>query len=319
MIQTPTELAKILQSTILKDSNIASLAIPESQQLAFAIEVPRSQMLDCWRLLRSLVNDTQMYPVLSDRWLAGTGNWQNDMIEEDYFCRNEYLYEQKNGSIESVASESIVDAAKSLNGEKIIKTRIKKSERIADEEWREPDWYLHNLEETQRNFAISPKPEEAKAALNSGEIITEIDFERWLFTWELNNVPKERLLPPPDLTYQEWYDVSPSDTIPLLLLPTSNSWETLAYMHFYGAMNSAEDIAILKHWHDRYGAELVAHYGTMLQFYVTNKPQNLTEAFELASEQYEFAFDTFILPGVSIREHARALLHIDRWFLHERP
>lgn len=26
-----------------------------------------------------------------------------------------------------------------------------------------------------------------------------------------------------------------------------------------------------------------------------------------------------ILPGVAIREHAKALLHIDRWFLHERP
>lgn len=43
MIQTPAELTKILQSTILKDSNIASLEIPESQQLALAIEVPRSK------------------------------------------------------------------------------------------------------------------------------------------------------------------------------------------------------------------------------------------------------------------------------------
>ena len=319
MIQTPAELAKILQSTILKDSNIASLAIPESQQLAFAIEVPRSQMLDCWRLLRSLVDTTCRYPIISDFTFASTGSWYKDLVEENFFSRFYYEEEQQNGSLTSVAPESIVDAAKSLNGEEVIKRRIKEYDRIADEGWRESDWYLQDLEVTQRNFSVSPNPEEAEAALNSGEIITEIDFERWLFAWELENVPNEQLLTAPDLTYLEWYDLTSAEMIPMLLLPTQVSWNTLAYLHFYGAINSAEEIAILKYWHDRYGAELIAHYGTMLHFFVNRKPQTLMEAFELASEHYEFAFATFILPGVSIREHARALLHIDRWFLHERP
>lgn len=319
MIQTSEELSEILKSTVLKSSNIALIEIPKSRQLAFAIEVPRETMLDCWHLMRSLVNITQMYPVLTNDWIASTGNWQDKMTKQDFFNRSGYLEEQRNGYLASIVPESIVEAAKDINGEEKIKTRIKESEPIADESWRESDWYLQELEETRRNFAVSPSSHEAEAALNSGKIITEIDFERWLFTWELENVPNERLLTAPDLTYLEWYDMTSAETIPLLLLPTQLSWNILAYMHFWGAINSAEEIAILKYWHDRYGAELVAHYGTMLQFYVTNKPQTLMEAFELASEHYEFAFDTFILPAVSIREHARALLHIDRWFLHDRP
>ena len=322
MIQTLEELSDILKSTVLKSSNIASLEISESSQLAFAIDVPRSTMLDCWHLLHFVIDVTQMYPILTDFIFSGTGtgrNWHDDLVEEDFFNRFDYKEEQQAGYFNSVLPESIIDAAKSINGIEAIETRIEQSERIADETWRESDWYLYDLEITQRNFGISPNPEAAATALNSGKIITEVDFERWLFNWELNNVPKEQLLAAPDLTYLEWYDMTSADTIPLLLLPTPNSWDTLACTHFYGAINSAEAIAILKYWYDRYGAELVAHYGTMLQFYVEQKPQTLNEAFELACQHNEFAPSTLILSGVSIREHARALLHTERWFLHEKP
>lgn len=319
MIQNTAELSKLLQETVLENSNIALLPIPESTQLAFAIEVPRSTMLDCWHLLHSLIDVTKMYPILTDFSFAGTGNWHKDLIEEDFFSRFYYKEEQQAGYFNNISPESIVDAAKSINGKEAIESRIKESERIADETWRESDWYLYDLEITQSNFAISPDPKEAVAALNSGNIITEIDFERWLFNWELKNVPKEQLLITPDLTYLEWYNMTLADTIPLLLFPTPNSWDTLAYIHFFGAINSAEAIAILKYWYDRYGAELVAAYGTMLHFYVKQKPQTLNEAFELACQHNEFAPCTLILPGVSIREHARALLHTERWFLHERP
>ncbi|MEM7761490.1 MAG: DUF4253 domain-containing protein [Cyanobacteria bacterium P01_A01_bin.40] len=319
MIQTLEELAKVLQSTVLKDSNITSIETPESKRLAFAIEVPRSTMLDCWRLMRSLTDITQMYPILNDYCLATTENWYQDLIEEDFFSRFYYKEEQQAGCYDSILPESIIDAAKNINGKEAIETRIEQSERIADETWRESDWYLYDLDITQRNFGISPDQEAAEAVLNSGKIITEVDFERWLFNWELSNVSPEQLLAVPDLTHLEWYDLNSADTVPLLLLPTPNSWDILAYIHFFGAINSAEAIAILKYWYERYGAEVVAAYGTMLHFYVKQKPKTLNEAFELACQHNEFAPCTLILPGVSIREHARALLHTDRWFLHERP
>lgn len=57
----------------------------------------------------------------------------------------------------------------------------------------------------------------------------------------------------------------------------------------------------------------------MLQFVVARRPATAEEALELAWQQYLVAPCTMLLPGVSVRDHARALLHIDRWFLHERP
>ncbi|MEM9272953.1 MAG: DUF4253 domain-containing protein [Cyanobacteria bacterium P01_F01_bin.143] len=241
------------------------------------------------------------------------------MNEQDYFIRSEYLYEQKNGFIESIAPESIAKAAKILNGEAIINKRIKEYHHEDDREWWRSQLYLQNLEATKLDYGLTPSSKEVETALNSEAIITDVDFERWLFAWELENVPRETILLLPDLHYQKWYDVSSSKTIPLLLLPTPNSWETLAYIHFFGSENSTEDIAILRYWHNKYDAELVAHYGTMLQFFVNNKPQTPMEAYELAAQHYEFAPCTLMLPGVAIRKHAKALLHIDRWFLHERP
>ena len=258
-------------------------------------------MLSCWRLLRSLIDKTNMYPLLTDStWSSATGNWQEDMNEQNYFIRSEYLYEQKNGFIESVAPESIANAAKSLNGEAIINRRIKEYHREDNRVWWESKLYLQDLEATKQDYDLTPSSREVETALNSEAIITDIDFERYL-------------------DYQEWYDISSSKTLPLLLLPTPNSWETLAYIHFFGSQNSTEDIAILKYWHDKYDAELVAHYLTMLQFFVNNKPQTPIEAYKLAAQHYEFAPCTLTKPGVAIREHAKALLHIDRWFLHERP
>lgn len=37
------------------------------------------------------------------------------------------------------------------------------------------------------------------------------------------------------------------------------------------------------------------------------------------SEQVALAECTTLLPGVSMRDHARALLAVNRWFIHERP
>jgi hypothetical protein len=78
-------------------------------------------------------------------------------------------------------------------------------------------------------------------------------------------------------------------------------------------------IGFLKKWHQEYNAELVYHYGTMLQLNVGRRPTTPEAAFDLAWQQEALAECTTILPGVALRDHARSLLIVDRWFLHERP
>ncbi len=74
-----------------------------------------------------------------------------------------------------------------------------------------------------------------------------------------------------------------------------------------------------RHWEQRYGAELVAHYGTMLGCFVRNPPNNLSEAFELAKEHYAMAPYEFYVSSMSLRDYARGLVGSYSWFLHERP
>lgn len=64
---------------------------------------------------------------------------------------------------------------------------------------------------------------------------------------------------------------------------------------------------------------MVATWGTMLQLRVTAPPMQLNEAFDLAVEQRIAAPPTLRLSGVSIRDHARAIVKRDEWFLHDRP
>lgn len=118
----------------------------------------------------------------------------------------------------------------------------------------------------------------------------------------------------------EWFDPSPQAVV-IVLLPITSGAESLAYLHWYAAetVGSEALIAVLKDWEQAYGAELVAHFGTMLQFVVSRPPQTLDQAFALAAQQYAVAPCTLALPGVSLREHVRALMHTDKWFLHERP
>ena len=104
-----------------------------------------------------------------------------------------------------------------------------------------------------------------------------------------------------DLTYFEWYEPI-NQTLALLLLPVQNSWEILAYIHWYGAgyLGSDQVMAMLKYWHEQYEIELVCHYGTMLQLTVKSKPKTFKEALQLAIEQEIIAPCTTILPGVSL-------------------
>jgi hypothetical protein len=95
------------------------------------------------------------------------------------------------------------------------------------------------------------------------------------------------------------------------MLPTALSEEALAYTGFfraYGPHALAGVIAVARHWRIRHGAELVASWGTMLRFIVGQPPTTVSDAFRLAHEQEVVAPCTTILPGVSLRDHARALL-----------
>lgn len=118
----------------------------------------------------------------------------------------------------------------------------------------------------------------------------------------------------------QWF-VPSSMPVALLFLPSAEGPDALAYLHWYAAIrhDSASFVAILRRWRQQWGAELVAHYGTILQFVVERPPQDLQSAHKLAEEQVIVAPCTTGLQGVDLSSHATALLNRRTWFLHERP
>ncbi|MEV5750745.1 DUF4253 domain-containing protein [Actinoallomurus sp. NPDC052308] len=71
--------------------------------------------------------------------------------------------------------------------------------------------------------------------------------------------------------------------------------------------------------YERYGAEPVAALEVMAWLTVARPPTVPDDSWRLAFEHYLLAESTFSTPAVSLREHARLLLGLDRWVLFSRP
>ncbi len=110
---------------------------------------------------------------------------------------------------------------------------------------------------------------------------------------------------------QQWFT---PDALQIALLPTGSPWHAPAWLDFFET--SPQDLAaVLRQWQDTYGAELVACWGTMLQFVVHRPPAPGAQAWELARRQMSL--------GPSLQTPlwmlARALPRSDAWFVHSRP
>lgn len=177
-----------------------------------------------------------------------------------------------------------------------------------------------SLEEAIAERVLGLKTERERATVeveleklrSSGELETYGQLQRWMLAWEAGNLPDGLKAPTDD--HLEWTDWGTG----VLLLPTPRSWEVMAYLEFWGT--ATEVVAgLVRHWVKQYGAELVAHFGTILQFAVTRPPSTLQQALRLAWEQETVAECTTITRGVSLLDHARVLVGRNQWLLHERP
>jgi hypothetical protein len=104
----------------------------------------------------------------------------------------------------------------------------------------------------------------------------------------------------------------------LVFLPTASQWLTPGWFDYYGATCEDERRALcaaLWQWERRWGAELVASWGTMLQLVVGRQPAAGEQAWELAGQLKavggSLQFEQWML--------ALAVSRSDAWFLHDRP
>jgi hypothetical protein len=103
----------------------------------------------------------------------------------------------------------------------------------------------------------------------------------------------------------------------LATIPVANSWEIPAYLKFGGWNDcpaAEEHVAIMKYWHEKYGATIVALTGDVIECTVERPPQTREEALALAKEMYVYCYDIVDQGVETIENLAASLLKSKLWF-----
>lgn len=130
----------------------------------------------------------------------------------------------------------------------------------------------------------------------------------------------------------EWPDVAPTptglmmandprgkplDKVHILLIPTTEGAAVPAYLR-WGGWNACPapeyHVAALRSWHERYGAELVAIGGDVIELRVVRRPADRTEALTLAREMYLYDEDIVSQGTETFAMLAATLMASDWWF-----
>jgi len=307
MIRTLKELQGILDNTALKDCRSAKVPVLDTGEVALALQIHSSILESAWRVARTLLPATGRWPLVTTTWSGKSGTLEQLLEQGDLFSRF-YFEEAPNAG--DVSPRALIAASAQVDIKQfLLQLRADNEAEEVIDDLLEAELFL-TREACQR---VPTMREIKQARMDGGPIHTRYQLDRWLLEWEM----AQGCAQDPAQGRQDWYQ---PDTAILLFLPTASSWESLAYLSFYGAYAGAEKyIALGKSWEQRFGAELVTHYGTMLQCRVTRPPQDLRTAWALSMEHDLFAPCTMALPGIALRQYAAGLVNHPRWFLHERP
>ncbi|MBU6953780.1 DUF4253 domain-containing protein [Hahella sp. HN01] len=313
MLETEDQLCEILSGIGYDEHEVVMMDVPGVARKAFAVEITAGEAMDLWAEFRSISEQTGMWPVLHACWLNDAGSWREAVLNEDAFMRRPYGWEPS-GADRDLSPQAICAGVEMAD----IQAVLVAHNRLYSEDLEEN--FEYSIGHTKERFGKVPSLDEINKLIAEKRITSYFEFERWMLEWEIQYSGASDVLEPEYCDHIDWYEPQ-GQAQALILLPTTKPWEALAYMHWYGAENvgSEASIAMLRHWHDKYGAELVAHYGTMLQFNAKSGPKDIFESFDLAFEQEALAPCTTALAGVLLRDHARSLMKTRRWFLHERP
>jgi len=121
----------------------------------------------------------------------------------------------------------------------------------------------------------------------------------------------------PGLTLANDLRGKPLDKVHILLIPTTESAAVPAFLR-WGGWNACPapeyHVAALRSWHERYGAELVAIGGDVLNLRVTRRPQSRDEALALAREMYLYDEDIVSQGTETFAALGAMLMANDWWF-----
>lgn len=181
----------------------------------------------------------------------------------------------------------------------------------------------HVLSESLRRFGAAPSLTELRALRAQGALPDDEALEHWLMRWECDQFG-ESAHQPAHVSHLDWTDLGPHRQLQLALLPTAYAWAALYYVGWWGLEGDDDSMVVTKlsqisRWQGIPGARLVYADLTTLGFEVRDRPGDLQQAFQLAVTHDRMASSGRVMRGISLRDHARALLASHRWRLFDRP
>jgi hypothetical protein len=109
----------------------------------------------------------------------------------------------------------------------------------------------------------------------------------------------------------------PREDVRMLLLPTRAPWEAAAHLRWSAPnynINPEDHVAVHRYWHERYGAELVAVSGDVLEMRVARPPRDRAGAMALAWEQSVYCPDIVMQGTGTVAALAGLLMGAGVWF-----
>ncbi|MDX6687493.1 MAG: hypothetical protein QOF86_3621 [Baekduia sp.] len=286
------EVIAALTGTLLEGRDVNEVVLPDPDEVTFEIEIELAELRPVWQLARGLVDRL-------GRWPLAVGRFGHSVYD-----RFEYRGQDSGpAAIRRRASLLTITDVLDVDTKNYAESRAR-------------DWSAlleRHLTKTRQRVGEAPSVEDVARAVHAGD---EIALERLLLGYEDERRPLSEI---EFDGYMAWG--KPREGCKLTFLPTWRTEETLAYVSWFGSGQTSPEHALcgLRSWNTRFGAELVASWGTMLDFVVRRPPEDLDAAFALATEHAAIAPATMGLAGLTIRDHARALMHRREWQLHERP
>jgi len=285
----------MLASGPLAGRVVSAVDIGTNEPPVLVIACHPAEIVPAWKAARDVVALTGRWPVAITNWGA-TG-----LLDAALFST---------GATETCAVAETVDVDAAM---------AELTATVDAFRWGEWDEMVRfEVSGTTDTFSRGPGFDELTAALGDSPGLLSLD--RWLFAWEQREEANGAAADPPDTRYLDFFIPPAGQACGIAFLPTPHAWQTVAWLPFWGACDPPECarlIAVMRRWHDQWGAELVAHWSTMLEFVVTRPPTTSAEAYPIALGHHLLAGAT--LAGVSVRQHARVIVNRPTWFLHNRP
>lgn len=300
MPATLQQVQNALEGTELESVSVKEFQILDSDQSAIVLRINPKQIEASWHIVRQLIDETRRWPIVTS--VVTNDDSLSPKLADQLFSR--FFYSESPGNHDQ-SPQKIVERSRSVNVDDFLAQR---ATNLGEDECFEV--VEHLLDQAVSVTGKIPDME----TLDSSLIYQPHMIDRHIHDYEVEN----NLFAPNPTFRWSWYE---PDNAYLVLLPVERPWDALAYIHWWPTTWPGAEyyIALGNRWHERYGAELACHYGTMLQCFVARPPQYPAEAWGLAREHALASTYQFSATGTEVREYASGLLSTDRWFFHDRP